>query len=175
MCEICREESLEGLQELDCYYCSQLIEIPLIEGLQKLFCYNCPLLTEIPLIEGLHELFCYNCPLLTEIPLIEGLQELYCWNCQLLTKISEIDKLKYYWNNYYCKSDYTKALIKLSKSGCPWLKLSKKRLNKLIILQRYFKKTIMINLLMKQLNDIIEVYYQPGNKGFYLLKEKFDN
>ena len=33
----------------------------------------------------------------------------------------------------------------------------------------------MINLLMKQLNDIIEMYYQPGNKGFHLLKKKIDN
>ena len=73
------------------------------------------------------------------------------------------------------ETNYAEALIKLSENGCPWLKPSKEKLNKIIILQRYFKKTIMINLLMKQLNDITEVYYQPGNKGFYLLKEKFDN
>ena len=156
MCIICRGESLEGLQ--------------------KLYCSNCPLLTSIPVIEGLQILDCYDCPLLTEIPLIEGLQELHCHNCPQLTSIPVIEGLKYYYDHmYYTTTNYNKALIKLSENGCSWLKPSKYKLNKVITLQRYFKKTILIKNLMKIIPDITEVYYQPGNKGFYLLKEKFDN
>jgi uncharacterized protein involved in tolerance to divalent cations len=166
---------IEGLRVLDCYKCPLLKSIPVIEGLQRLYCSNCPLLTSIPVIEGLQILNCSYCPQLTSIPVIKELQVLCCYNCPLLTSIPVIKGLKYYysWLNY--GTNYNEALIKLSENDCPWLKPSKEKLNKVITLQKYFKKTIMINSLMKIIPDITEVYYQPGNKGFYLLKQKFDN
>lgn len=109
------------------------------------------------MLKGLRDLTCFYCPLLTKIPLIKKIKYLNCSNCPLLTEILLREELDY----LYC-------------DNCLWLKPSKEKLNKLIILQKYFKKTTMINLLIKQLDDITEVYYQPGNKGFYLLKQQFN-
>ena len=93
----------------------------------------------------------------------------------MLTKIPIIEGLK----NYYEWSDYTKnyteALEKLSKKGCQWILPSKEKLNKVITLQKYFKKSLLLKRLDDISNDILNLYYQPDNKGFYLMNQKFDN
>ncbi len=78
-------------------------------------------------------------------------------------------------NWYSFTEDYNEAINEYSQNECPWLKPSKEKLNKVITLQRYFKKTLMINNLMKILPDITEIYYRPGLKGFYLLKQKIES
>jgi hypothetical protein len=73
------KEKLKGIKELNCSFCSQIKEIPVITKLQKLLCSNCPLLREIPVITGLQKLWCDNCQQLREIPVITELQNLLCY------------------------------------------------------------------------------------------------
>ena len=73
------------------------------------------------------------------------------------------------------EKSYDEALIKLSEYGCSWLKPSKEKLEKVVLLQNYFKNTLMINQLIKIIPDITECYYQPNSKGFYLMKQKFES
>jgi len=72
MCIICRGDSLEGLQVLNCSNCPRLTAIPsTLTNLQTLYCYNCPFLTAIPsTLTSLQIFDCHNCPLLTTIPSI---------------------------------------------------------------------------------------------------------
>jgi hypothetical protein len=108
--------------------------------------------------------------------LIKGLKELNCSYCPLLTNIPLIKGLGYYceWLEYTTKN-YTEALEILSEKGCPWLLPSKEKLNKVITLQKYFKKSLLLKRLDDISNDILNLYYQPDNKGFYLMNQKFNN
>jgi hypothetical protein len=84
MCIICRGESLEGLQVLECSGCKHITSIPKIDSLRELRCNDCLRLTCIPQIEGLQMLSCSGCERLTSIPLIENLQKLYYVCCPKL-------------------------------------------------------------------------------------------
>ena len=175
MCIICRGEDLTGIKELNISGCEVVTEIPKIDGLQKLNCSYCISLTNIPKIDSLRILNCYYCDLLTTIPKMDSLQELHCYYCSSLTKIPKIDDLYYYYDWNICEMDYDTAIVTLSKIGCQWLKPSEEKLNKVITLQKYFKRYLLSNNLMNIISEISKAYYMPDNKGFYLCQREFGN
>ena len=83
---------------------------------------------------------------LTSLPqnLPESLQKLYCSYCPLLTSIPEEFGRNVVTDQHEgSKSPEIKGLQELSCYKCPWLKPSKEKLDKIIILQNYFKNTLM--------------------------------
>jgi hypothetical protein len=171
---------IDGSQELNCSNCPLLTNIPHIDGLQELYCSNCPLLTNIPHIDELQELNCSYCPLLTDIPLIYGLKRLDCSNCPLIVNIPQIDSLQ----SLFCFDCRLLTSLNVNIAnlnyllayGCIWLRYKNphfnESINKLIILQKWFKKLYMSRKLKRIIPQIIPLYYHPDAKGGYFDKLK---
>lgn len=175
--------NIPGLLELNCSYCPQLSQIPNIPGLLELYCGHCPQLSQIPCIEGLFYLNCRWCPTLTQIPCIKDLKKLNCDYCPMLTKIPEIEGL---WElhcqgcrkltelpYYYC-SEYG---MDVHSDGCVWLnhetnKKYNKNLKKLIFLQRWLRKMMIVKKLHRLIPRLMQIYYHPEAKGGYFHKKE---
>ena len=110
--------------------------IPNLENLQKLDCTDCIFLKTIPHIVGLKKLYCNNCNIIS-IPHIVGLKILECKNCNLLTSLPAI-----------------KDLRTLDDSNCPWINPEEEKINKLIILQKWFDRYLK----RKKLDETINIY-----------------
>ncbi len=196
MCIICDnkiDQSTKRLQELKCYSCRLLTNIPSIQGLKKLYCSYCPLLTNIPSIQGLQVLDCFNCPLLTNISSIQVLQNLCCSYCPLLTCGSEgacpkkahipsIQGLKILdCSNCPLLTDIPsiQGLQNLCCCYCPWLNIDNMEyeinIKKLKILQQWIKKVILSKRLRELIPLLMPLYYNPEAKGGYMHKKKMLN
>ena len=162
---------IPGLKILDCRN-TQITEIPIIPGLKSLVC-DSTLITEIPIIHRLENLVCNN-TLITKIPIIEGLKKLDCRNTQI-TEIPVIPELQ----DLNCSNT---LIIKIPviedtfiySNNCYWLDISDDKLNKVIKLQKFFKKHLLIKHLLQIIPEIEEIYYTPGYKGFYLSKLRYE-
>lgn len=162
MCILCQSDITDRtrLEYVNCY----LIDtVPLIQGLEYLRCADCPNLKLIPKIDTLRAIYCWNCPNLKTIEYNDSLNTLWCFACPCLINVPiSYGKL----NNVLFES-------------CDWLNLTqrkdydakfKNRIEKLKILQLWFKKTIMRKRLLKLIPQILPLYYHPNAKGGYLHK-----
>ena len=175
-CEINNGVEYKDLGVLMCRSCPILTSIPNIIGLQKLICCDCPILTSIPNIVGLQKLMWCNCPLLTSIPNIVGLQILICCVCPLLTNIPNIIGLQ---QLICCECPLLTSIPNITGSRelicCPWVSASNgfgQRMQRLVYLQRVFKKHILADKIHNLSNQLIPLWWDPNNKGGYFHKKR---
>lgn len=164
------------LECLQISICDDLKSIPYIESITDLQISGCSALTKIPKLPNLINLSCNANPRITEIPYIKGLQTLMCHSCDMLTYIPKIDNLRatgYPLDEYV--TDYETILKNISAEGCPWLKPSEDRLNKLIKLQKWVKRLQLSKKLETIIPDIVKIYYTPGMKGYKLAESRFNS
>jgi hypothetical protein len=93
---------------------------------------------------------------LTSIPNIVGLKILDCSDNRLLTSIPNIDGLE----TLYC-------------SNCPWINNNKDYINniaKLTILQKWFKRTLLVKRIIKRSMQIVPYWWAPNAHGGYFHK-----
>lgn len=186
MCIICRAE-FHGLENVRCY-CPELKQIPLIPGLKVLDCSHCPELEHISLIPGLEELYCSDCPKLKQIPQIPGMKYLNCARCPLLTSVPWIDTLTY----LFCEESRSLTQIPeipglehIFDTQCVWLKprqslyyydhfneIYMDRIQKLKILQKWFRGVLMNKKLLRLIPQLMPLYYHPSAKGGYFHKKE---
>jgi hypothetical protein len=105
------------------------------------------LLKRIPYFEGLVELYCDNSYLLKSIPNMKRLKVLECSICPILINIPD--------NEYF--------YIKIIK--CQWLERNeeyKENIEKLICLQRIFRRHILIRRILKVSRQIIPICWDKG-------------
>ena len=153
MTNIKKIPNIEGLKELDVIYCMNITKISHITGLQILNCSHTNI-TEIPNIKGLQRLYCNNTNI-TEIPNIKGLEKLCCKN----TNITDVPYIEgcYIWSY-----------------GCKWLNPPQYRLDKVIRLQKWFRRYSLLTKIINIIPEITKIYYAPKMKGYMLNKRKFD-
>ena len=132
MCVLC-ESDITNIKRLEYVDCSSVNSIPQIQGLEYLRCANCPNLKFIPRIDTLRAIYCWNCPNLKVIEYNDCLTTLWCCMCPCLINVP---------------ITYSK-LNDVVFESCDWLNLTrreeydqrfKNRIEKLKILQRWFKK-----------------------------------
>jgi len=168
MCIICSKEYDNNTFEINCYECKNVIELPFLSNLQRLYCSNTKI-TKLPEYPNLKYLWCDNTKI-TNLPEYPNLEKLYCYNTKI-TVLPEYPNLKYLW----CENTKITDIPKYPKleykniENCVWLEESyknkeefRKRINKLIILQRLWKWKKM-NHIIPLIKDIkehcIKVYY----------------
>ncbi len=190
MCVICRNEFI-GLKNINCANCPELKQIPQIPELKTLNCSNCPKLEQIFPISGLEALYCSECPELKQIPMIPGLKYLNCARCSSLTEIPWINNLMY----LFCEESRLlihvppiPSLTLIFDTECVWMKPRKthydydyyndvyiQRIQKLKVLQKWFRKISMRRKLLNLIPVLMPLYYHPDFKGGYFhQKELFD-
>ena len=116
-------------------------------------CNNCDSLTEISTLSALKTLTCDDCTNLTKISKNPKLEYLGCINCRSLTEIPKCDTVRCF--------------------GCPWL--SAENLTKLKFLQKCWKRFYIGRKLERLIPKILDIYYSPGCKGYFLAKKHFEN
>ena len=163
--------NIKGLAYLNCRN-TNITKIPNIIGLQMLDCWNTDI-TEIPNIEGLRELYCEYTNI-TEIPHIETLEMLNCDNTNI-TKIPHIEGLINLWcsNTNITEIPNIEGCMIFSKE-CKWLNPPQERLDKVIRLQKWFRRYSLYMKLINIIPEITKIYFTPGMKGYMLNKRKFD-
>ena len=190
MCIICRED-LTGFKELRLSWCLYITKIPHIKGLKYLYCSYANI-TEIPNIEGLKYLEC-SYTNITEIPNIEGLRVLDCSYTNITeiphikelrvlscenTNITEIPSIKGLQRVYCANTNITEIPniegCQIYASNCKWLNPPQERLDKVIRLQKWFRRYLLYMKLTNLIPEIIKIYYAPKMKGYMLNKRKFD-
>ena len=191
MCIICKGEDLTGLKYLNVYDCQNITEIPNIEGIKELCCWNTNI-TKIPYIKGLKILHCFNTNI-TEIPHIKGLKELMCGNTKIteiqhieglkklgcrstnITEIPHIEGLKYLDCSHTNITEIPNIEgCKIYSHKCKWLTPPQERLDKVIRLQKWFRRYLLSNKIINIIPEITKIYFIPGMKGYMLNKKKFD-
>ena len=159
--------------------------IPLIEGLQKLNCSGCINLIELPKIDGLKDIDCTDCTKLTVIPQIDELKRLHCSGCTNLVKISKNADLCVLSCSRCCNLTHVPKNrdMRLFCYDCKWLDqknvptdmknpLFKENIQKLIVLQKWFRNLLLSKHLTTMIKKIVPIYYHPDCKGGYLHKRE---
>ena len=118
---------------------------------------GCPIV-KLPEFRKLNKLSCYGCNMLTNIP--RYVKNLSICNCRLITYINPSI-------NIVADVD---SLIKMY-----WLYPNKKIVMKVIFLQKWFKKYIMIEKLIRLIPEIEKIYMAPGMKGCKNAEKKFNS
>jgi len=194
MCVICNKKYM-GVKSLIIQNCLHVKSIPNIEGLEELTIRDCPLITEIPCIKGLKGLeiinlsirhlpnipglkclCCFRLPLLKEIPNIIGLKTIVCYYCKLIKEIpiSGIEIVKSIGCPLLINITDISNIKEFRCDGSKWLEhgniLYLHNINKLAILQIWFKKVILRRRILILLKHLIPLYYHPNAHGGYIHK-----
>ena len=159
MCLICDGGDLSQLTTLIIENCPLITNITLLPNLTTLYCIKLPLLTNIPLLPKLTRLYYDDCPLLTNIPLLPNLTHLYCDKLPLITNLPILP-----------------SVTIIECSNCPWLPIDMDNtyddnIQNLIILQRWFKKSLLAKGLIRRSIQIAPYWYDPNAHGGFFHKK----
>lgn len=159
--------------------CKQLKEMPNYKKLKILYCCFTNIVT-LPPLKSLKKLSC-SYSKVENPPILNKLSSAFC-SYSNIKYLPPIRKTNSYYGFRSCRlltdtSLYNEPINKYYNqfSGCVWLFPTPERLHKLKKLQKWFKKYIFINKLLKVLPEITKIYYTPGNLGYHFMKNKFDN
>jgi hypothetical protein len=175
---------MKGLKKLWCQGCPKMEHIPDIPGLKDIRCYK----SGIIVVQGFKELefidccdcldlihisdnpclktiFCVRCPELLSIANVPETEFVSCSDCQKLSTVPDraIE---------YMESNHPSFLRE-----CKWLKSTQnanyhENIQKVIVLQRWFRNVSMSKRLSKIIKMIIPIYYHPDAKGGYFDKKR---
>jgi len=154
--------------ELHCTNCPNLETINVSDKIAALYIDECPKIKKIPQLKNLKFLDCRRCPSLTTIPLIKGLIGATFVVCRSLISIPQNSKVHSYG---------IKSLRHLHVTQCHWSSVGKSwskmsdQIEKLTILQRWFRKQILGRRLIRLIPWIMPLYYHPDAKGGYFEKK----
>jgi hypothetical protein len=116
------------------------------------------MLTSISMLPNLTRLDCFDCPI-TSIPMLPNLTRLDCFNCRILTSIPMLPNL-----------------TRLECSGCQWVINNNADYNSnithLIVLQKWSKKMLLANALVRRSVQIASYWYHPCAHGGYFHKKR---
>lgn len=197
-----RLPAFSNLQILVCFCCHKLEEIPSMSTLTALDCRDCTGLKNIEPMPQLKSLRCSGCISLELLPETPQLDHLSCFKCSLLLKIPAMTSLTYLdcrdcpWLSEVVRPplDQSDGYISIQMEndqekpgspmyiaqGCPCLPntpdYDHQRLQKIILLQRWWKKQLFLARLFHLINSSFfnDLYYTPPRcgKGYALSLQK---
>lgn len=195
--EIPNIESLKSLKLTDCL---NITVLPVFSGLKNLYLRNSKVST-IPYIEGLDELILEECSNIRDLPVIDGLEIVYIDQCHNITEFPYIVTLNEITIDDCrgLKAIFKRELVYLTLidcpmltyvqnmdndlimecKNCPWVNIDNteytENIRKLGVLQRWFKGNYLSKKLSEYMGDIINIYYKPEMKGYYLAHKNYIN
>jgi len=97
------------------------------------------------------------CDKLKEIPKIDNIEEIDCTESRLILDNPNVN------------------VKKMTYENCPWLNVNeeyKENLNKVILIQRLFRKNVLIRGILRVSKQIIPIWWDPECKGGYMYKKE---
>jgi hypothetical protein len=184
MCVICEGKYTENTRSINCMGCqrvksipclpqlrelyiayTRITELPLFETLTILHCSHSSL-RSIPLFKNLTELYCCDTKI-NEIPYIESLLVLSCINTNIQTLLKYPKLMRLNCNNcrmlthvHYDKYDIARLSNRNSIfEHCPWLYPNVKDIEKVKMIQRFYKR--FLNIKRFKIRMVLNKYIYP--------------
>ena len=180
MCVICIANETNNFtnleKDLDVISCPTLEYIPRIKNVRYLSLENCHSIKTISDNKYIKILTIKNCGSLMSISNLKNMKEIYVKNCNSLlfingnSNLGQISMFNCYKILYF---EYPNGPMHIK--NCTSLNQPNIFIRNTSIIQRFWRRQIRYKIHTKIIDQIVEIYYQPGMKGTRLSQKRFEN
>lgn len=163
------------LISLNILNCPRIKRIPLLPKLETLELNSCQAISNIPDMSYMKSLTCINCHHISNITGLISLENLEIHNCKLIKRISNFKNIEsIYVSSLHMLTELPDVCIDhLKIIDCKWIRGDSEyenNINRLIKLQKWFKKCIFIKRFINIIPKLIPLFYHPDAHGGYIHK-----